>query len=166
MEVLLLIIGFALFVGYLSNNTSNSVKNTTSYTSQADIFKSDEPKTNSTPQEEKATVNNIFIQQNTINIQVNNNQTNKGSGGHTKKIWQKLGYKVKYGESYAYKFYGNEIYRPEQVESISTNYVKYSERGLIEELLRKTKSKYMTQKILVEQYGYPEVKAKKLLNYI
>lgn len=35
--------------------------------------------------------------------------------GHSKKVWERMGYKVKYGETYAYKFYGNEIFTSDQV---------------------------------------------------
>ena len=34
---------------------------------------------------------------------------------HTEKVWERKGYIVKHGESYAYKFYGNEIYTEDQV---------------------------------------------------
>jgi hypothetical protein len=35
--------------------------------------------------------------------------------GHAERVWERMGYRVKYGETYAYKFYGNEIFTSDQV---------------------------------------------------
>ena len=51
------------------------------------------------------TQNNVYIQ---------NNYGIKPEA-HTERVWKRLGYEVRYGESYAYKYYGNEIYTEDQV---------------------------------------------------
>ena len=115
----------------------------------------------------KNVVNNYYIQKNTY-VQQNNyyNKSEEESKGHTEKVWKRLGCRVKYGESYTYKFYGNKIYNSDQVEKLSTNRVKYSEDGLVQKLLSDTKSKKMAKNILVENYGYSEINAKSLVGYI
>lgn len=115
---------------------------------------------------QKSVVNNIYIQKNTY-VQQNNYNSNspEESKGHTEKVWKRLGYRIKSGESYAYKFYGNEIFNPNQVERLSTNRVKYSENGLAQKLLSDTKSKKMSKNILVKEYGYSESNAKSLVGY-
>ena len=69
--------------------------------------------------EEKEVVNNYYIQNN-IYIQNNDNSSSQ-SKGHTARIWKKKGYKVKYGETYAYKHYGNEVFTTDQVAKITSN---------------------------------------------
>jgi len=109
--------------------------------------------------------NNYYTQNNTY-VQQNNYYNNSGeSKGHTKKVWKRLGYRVIPGESYAYKFYGNLVFNPNQVEKLSTNRVKYSEDGLAKKLLSNTKSKKMAKNILVKGYGYSESRAKNLAGY-
>ena len=112
-------------------------------------------------------VNNYYVQNNYY-IQQNNYSKSKSADenkDHTAKVWKKLGYRVKAGESYAYKFYGNEIYKPNQVELDSTYSIRYSKEGLAKKLLRNTGSKYMAQKILVNEYGVSEYEAKNLVGY-
>ncbi len=53
------------------------------------------------------------------------NSSNK-SEGHTARVWEKMGYTVKYGETYAYKFYGNEIFTEDQVVKKGSNF--YAEK--------------------------------------
>ena len=43
----------------------------------------------------------------------------KGTKGHTARVWRKKGYKIKAGETYSYKYYGNEVYTKNQVEKLS-----------------------------------------------
>jgi len=35
--------------------------------------------------------------------------------GHTERVWERKGYRVKQGETYAYIYYGNKVYTREQV---------------------------------------------------
>lgn len=108
-------------------------------------------------------INNIYIQN--IYPKKNENKANQKSESkdHSEKIWKELGYKIKSGETYSYKFYGNEIYTPEQVEKIGSYNVKYSESGLAKKLLDNTGSKNLTKKILTENYGLDKSKANKLI---
>ena len=114
---------------------------------------------------EKTTINNYYTQNNTYVQQNNYNlKSNEENKDHSERVWNRLGYKIKQGETYSYKFYGNEIYTPEQVEQIECNQVKYSESGLTKKLLKDTKSKSLTQKILVDSYGLSKSEAKRLTN--
>ena len=70
-------------------------------------------------EEEKHVVNNYYIQNN-IYIQNNDNSSSK-SKGHTARIWERKGYRVKYGETYAYKHYGNEVFTEDQVIKITND---------------------------------------------
>lgn len=124
---------------------------------------------------DKNTITNIYIQQNTVNIQVNNNHSKKGSGGHTEQVWKKLGYKVKHGESYAYKHYGQEIYTKDQVVAIASYGSVLSLDGLSKNqkkvktlgqaLLEKVGSKRIAKDILVREYDFDEETAKYALGY-
>ena len=115
--------------------------------------------------EAKPTVVNNYYVQNNVYIQQNNyhNKSEDENKDHSEEVWKRLGYKVKYGETYSYKFYGNKIFKPNQVERIGSNHVKYSESGLVRKLLNDTGSKNHTKNILVNNYGVSESKAKKLL---
>jgi len=112
-------------------------------------------------------VNNYYVQNN-VYIQQNNyhNKSEDENKDHSEKVWKRLGYKVKYGETYSYKFYGNEIFKPNQVERIGSNHVKYSESGLARKLLNDTGSKKHTIDILVDSYGIPVNRAKFLVGLI
>ena len=103
---------------------------------------------------------NVYVQQNNYY-----NKSKDENKDHSKKVWKRLGYRVKYGERYSYKFYGNEIYTPQQVEKISSYHVKYSEKGLTNKILKDTGSKQHTIKILVDNYGISENRAKSLVGY-
>ena len=115
----------------------------------------------------KPTVVNNYYVQNNVYIQQNNyhNKSKDENKDHSEKVWKRLGYKVKYGETYSYKFYGNEIFKPSQVERIGSNQVKYSESGLARKLLNDTGSKKHAKDILVNQYGYSQASAKSLVGY-
>ena len=54
---------------------------------------------------EETIVNNYYIQQN-VYVQHNNHygKSSKELSDHSAKVWKELGYSVKYGESYSYKF--------------------------------------------------------------
>ena len=113
-------------------------------------------------------VNNFYIQNNTY-IQQNNYKSSKSAEAnkdHTEKVWNRMGYRLKYGETYAYKYYGKEIFRPEQAERASAGYkIRYSEDGLTKKLLRDTGSAELTKKILEKEYGVSSSKAQKLIAY-
>lgn len=131
----------------------------------------DSPKKNSSQSNgnSKESITNNYNTQNIVNVQVNNysNTSSKKSPNkdHTEKIWNEMGYEVKYGESYSYKFYGNKIYTPDQVKKNSSYSIKYSRRGLASKLLANTGSKKMAKNILVDQYGVNESEAKRLVGY-
>ena len=124
---------------------------------------------------DKSTITNIYIQQNTFNIQVNNNNSKKGSGGHAKKGWKERGYRVKDGESYAYKHFGNEIYTQNQVVAIASHNSVLSLEGLSKNqkkvkilgqaLLEKVGSKRIAKDILVRDYDFDEETAKYAVGY-
>lgn len=160
-EFLLLIIAIGTLEALyekISHRTSKSSKKQFKNLSTNDDFiylDKDEPK--------KSTVNNYYTQKNTYVQQ--NNYYNNSSKGLTERVWKRLGYSIKYGEKYSYKFYGNEIFTPDQVKMMSTNKVQCSENGLTKKLLSDTKSKKMTKNILVKQYGYSESNAKNLVEY-
>lgn len=84
---------------------------------------------------------------------------------HSEKVWKKLGYRIKRGESYSYRFYGKEIYTPNQVEKIGSYEIKYSPEGLAKKLLEDTKSPKHTINILVKNYNMTEYDAKRLVIY-
>lgn len=163
----------------ITTNLCNDFKNTltrTDVTPKYDIS-TIKSKTDYTAknENEKTIINNIYIQQNILNIQVNNN-TKKGSGGHTKKVWEERGYRVKSGESYAYKMYGKEIYNQDQVMKIGKKYDYLSiESGLSNNqkkvkklgysLLNKVSSKRKAKDILVKQYNFDEDTAKFAVGY-
>lgn len=75
-----------------------------------------------------------------------------------------MGYRLKSGETYSYKFYGNKIFTPKQVDKIGSCQIRYSETCLAKKLLNDTGSKSHTKDILVENYGLPESKARRLVN--
>lgn len=107
------------------------------------------------------TQNNIYVQQNNYTKKSKSEDENKD---HSEKVWKKLGYRVKGGETYAYKFYGNKIFTPDQVEKIGSYEIRYSETGLTKKLLNVTGSKSHTKDILVDNYGLSESKAQRLIN--
>ena len=94
---------------------------------------------------------------------------------HTAAVWERLGYQVKAGETYSYKFYGREIFKPHQVEragqyrnriaksGLSENQLKVKTLGLA--LVEKTGSKRAAKDILVEDYGFSENTAKYAVGY-
>jgi len=50
------------------------------------------------------------------------------SDGHTREVWARKVYQVKYGESPAYKYYGNLVYLRNQVEKVT--FLPSSNRGV------------------------------------
>ena len=165
--------GFFIFIGILAligyadqflNNQTNT-KPTKSHTpkSSTSIKTYDyEEKNNET--KNQTHTNNVYIQNNVyVNIQQPKSSTSHTD--HTEKVWNKLGYVVKNGETYAYKHYGNEIYRPDQVLKSSSHRVRYSEEGLARKLLNDTGSKKFAKDILVKEYGFSESSAKNLVGY-
>lgn len=168
---LLLLIGGIYFLGLVidtlkekNNHYSNA---TTSNTKSYDLSSLRTPSSDSyTKSKETSVVNNYYVQQN-IYVQQNyqHHKSSKTNKDHSEKVWNELGYSVKRGETYAYKFYGNEIYTPDQVVKSSSNRVKYSEDGLATKLLNNTGSKKMAKDILVREYGYNESNAKALVGY-
>jgi len=125
---------------------------------------------------ERPVVHNHFTQN--IYVQQTNHYytASKESKDHTAKVWKELGYSVKYGETYAYKFYGNEIYRPDQVERIGNrNEPLQLEYGLTKNqrkvkqlgqaIVEKNHSKSLSKDILIDKYGFDEETAKYAVGY-
>lgn len=104
-----------------------------------------------------------------------NNRSPEANKDHSERVWNKLGYEVKSGETYAYKYFGNEIFKPHQVQKIgryrnriaspglSENQLKVKTIGLA--LVEKTGSKSEAKDILLEQYGFDEETAKYAVGY-
>lgn len=172
MEVILLLIVGSIIYNVIENYLKN--KNTVTLTN------SHQPKNNSNnkeidfgndkkfeKQESHTVINNYYTQNNSY---VQQNQYYKKSKSkdenkdHSEKIWKELGYRIKNGETYSYKFYGNKIFKPNQVEKIGSYQIRYSEHSLAKKLLNDTGSKNHAKDILVESYGLSETKAQKLLN--
>ncbi|WP_044414187.1 hypothetical protein [Thiomicrospira microaerophila] len=88
---------------------------------------------------------------------------------HTEAVWNRMGFRVKSGECYAYRYYGREIYSPDQVVSmndysgLSHNQKKVKKIGSA--LVARTGSKAHAKSILVEQYGFSESTAKYATGY-
>lgn len=184
MEFILVFIALGLLVSFLS--TVNEDKKTSSYLDEMkkktkaaneELSKNQiitptilEEDYEQEKESKKSQTINIYNTQNIINVYESPSSKSKSryskNTDHTKNVWKKLGYKIKYGETYSYKFYGNEIFTPDQVESIkSTLYVHTSENGLAHKLVSNTKSKRIAKDILVDEYGYTESEAKKLVGY-
>jgi len=126
--------------------------------------------------EDTTTVNNFNIEQNTYIQQNNYYNSPKEQKSHSETVWMKLGYKVQYGETYAYKIYGREIFTPEQVIKIGSSQKQLSlESGLTKNqqkvkqlgysLVNKYKSKRKAKDILVEEYDFDEETAKFAAGY-
>jgi len=102
----------------------------------------------------QSSVHNHYTQN---NVYIQNNYCYKPEA-HTARVWKKLGYRVSHGESYAYKYYGNEIYTEDQVRKISSSYggclssnqKKVKSLGIA--LVKKSGSKQKAKNILVK-YG-------------
>lgn len=151
----------------------------TTYPTETKKHKSYTPTVDATIiKEEKPTVVNNYYTQNNVYIQQNNyrNKSTDENKGHSAKVWKRMGYKVRYGETYSYKFYGNEIFTPDQVERIgSYNEPLRLENGLSKNqkqakqlgysLVNKCGSKRKAKDILVEKYGFDENTAKYATGY-
>lgn len=103
------------------------------------------------------------------------NKNYENNGGHSKRVWEQLGYSIKPGEIYAYKYYGNEIFKPCQVERKVSYRKQVARSGLTENqlkvktlgsaLVKRTGSKRTAKDILVEEYGFDENTAKYAAGY-
>ena len=167
--------GFFIFIGILAligyaDKFINTPSNTKTIPTKSDAPKNStsiktydyEEKNNET--KNQSHTNNVYIQN---NVYVNTQQPKSSTKhtDHTEKVWNQLGYVVKEGETYAYKHYGNKIYRPDQVLKSSSNKVRYSEEGLARKLINDTGSKKFAKDILVKEYGFSESSAKNLVGY-
>jgi len=167
---------FLLFIGvvYVLDVVYNQLRKNTTDTSakmppKSDVSSYARPKDFGyvSPKKVEETIVNNYYTQNNVYVQQNNyyEKPSQELSDHTAKIWKRLGYSIKHGETYSYKFYGNEIFKPNQVERIGSNHVKYSESGLARKLLNDTGSKKHAKDILVNQYGYSQASAKSLVGY-
>ena len=110
-----------------------------------------------------------------VTHEVRHKNSSEEDKDHTAAVWERLGYQVKAGETYSYKFYGREIFKPHQVEragqyrnriaksGLSENQLKVKTLGLA--LVEKTGSKRAAKDILVEDYGFNENTAKYAVGY-
>lgn len=110
-----------------------------------------------------------------VTHEVRHKNSSEENKDHTAAVWERLGYQVKAGETYSYKFYGREIFKPHQVEKagqyrnriaksgLSENQLKVKTLGLA--LVEKTGSKRAAKDILVEDYGFSENTAKYAVGY-
>lgn len=110
-----------------------------------------------------------------VTHEVRHKNSSEEDKDHTAAVWERLGYQVKAGETYSYKFYGREIFKPHQVEragqyrnriaksGLSENQLKVKTLGLA--LVEKTGSKRAAKDILVEDYGFSENTAKYAVGY-
>lgn len=167
--------GFFIFIGILALiGYADQFLNTQTHTNTTPT-KSDAPKSSTSVKtydyDEKSNetknqshTNNVYIQNN-VYVNVHQPKSSTKHTDHTEKVWNQLGYEVKDGETYAYKHYGNEIYRPNQVLKSSSNRVRYSEEGLARKLINDTGSKKFAKDILVKEYGFSESNAKNLVGY-
>lgn len=200
MEIILIVSAVVLlFVGFLTNNNSSSVYskeittkktnqelldelNNLGFEDQKQPNKTIYPKINEEKTEPTTIVNNYYVQN---NIYIKQEQTSKANSynelsDHSEKVWKRLGYKIKYGESYAYRMYGKAIYKPHQVERIGTSSQKLlsidSEYGLTKNqakvkrlgysLVNKCGSKKIAKDILIEKYDFDEDTAKYAVGYL
>jgi hypothetical protein len=115
----------------------------------------------------RTTTQNYYTQN---NVYIQNNYVGKPEA-HTSRVWERLDYKVNYGESYAYKYYGNEIYTEDQVSRISSSHDAYLSsnqkkvKSLGGALVGKTGSKQKAKQILVDRYDFDEDTAKYAVGY-
>ena len=59
-----------------------------------------------------------------VHVTYESKKSNDKNKDHTEAVWKRLGYQIKSGETYSYKFYGREIFTPDQVERVG----QYSNR--------------------------------------
>lgn len=127
--------------------------------------------------ESKTTINNYYTQNVYLQKNIYTKDNDKENhGDHSEKVWNRMGYRVKYGETYSYKHYGNYIFTPKQVEKIghsntplllesnlTKNQKKVKQLGY--SLVNKYGSKRKAKDILVEEYGFDEATAKYASGY-
>jgi len=171
MEFLLLLIVGSIIYGFIVKHleTKDTNADINFLNKSSNVVDTDEVKQRKAKRENNTTINNYYTQNN-IYVQQNNyskkSKSKDTSTDHSEKVWNKLGYRIKRGESYSYKFYGNMIFTPDQVEKIGSYKVQYSETGLAKKLLKDTGSKSHAKDILVHNYGLSKSKAQNLLNII
>jgi len=102
---IMIVVGYVIYAVF-----ANSEEKTEKNTSIVPINRLDECEI---VEDSKAIVHNTYIQN---NIYVQNNYGSGKLEGHTEKVWKRKGYSLKYGETYAYKHYGNEIFTEDQVK--------------------------------------------------
>ena len=122
----------------------------------------------------KSSIHNHYTQ---TNIYVQNNFGTKVEA-HTSKVWKELGYEVIYGERYAYKYFGREIYTENQVRSVGNQHNRYAlsvnnhlssnqkkVKSLGYTLVNKYGSKQKAKNILIDHYDFDEDTAKYATGY-
>lgn len=125
---------------------------------------------------DKYIINNYFVHNNVYVHYNPDSSSNDSSKDHSKSVWEKMGYRIKYGERYAYKMYGNEIFTPDQVEKssygretlqlengLTKNQKKVKQLGYA--LVNKVGSKRKAKDILIEEYDFDEDTAKYAVGY-
>ena len=200
MEIILIVLTVIfLFIGFLKNNDSTSVKSkeiTTKKTNQELLYELNKlghedqkqqlktiyPEITEEKTQSATIVNNYYVQNNIYIKQEKRSNANSYNelSDHSEKVWKRLGYKIKYGESCAYRMYGNAIYQPHQVERIGASNQKLlsvdNEYGLTKNqdkvkrlgyaLVNKCGSKKIAKNILVEKYNFDENTAKYAVGYL
>lgn len=156
------------------NNLINKVKASTEKVYEGEYLAFEEqPKTTTTSQREN---NKVSVYE--------RNKSNSPLTDHTAEVWERMGYQVKYGEQPSYKYYGKEIYTPNQVEKcnfpvkqrsldyykqkvyrsyLSEKQIEIKALGLM--LVEQTSSKRQAKDILVNEYGFRENTAKYAVGY-
>lgn len=173
---ILALIGYAdQFLNTQTNTKTTATKNETPKSSTS-IKTYDFDQKNDETRNQSHT-NNVYIQNN-VYVSMQQPKSSTSHTDHTEKVWNKLGYVVKNGETYAYKHYGNEIFTPDQVVSkksisykkplqigygLSANQEKVKTLGYA--LVEKCGSKRVAKDILVEKYGFDEDTARYAAGY-
>ncbi len=117
MEFIIFIIVVAVLFEYFQNKDkpTSQTENSNLDSSRNNIV----ARSNFGQDAEPTTVIHNHYTQNNVHIQ--NNYSGKVEA-HAEHVWEKLGFEVKYGESYAYKHFGNEIYTEDQVRRITNQH--------------------------------------------
>ncbi len=71
-----------------------------------------------------------------VTHEVRHKNSSEENKDHTAAVWERLGYQVKAGETYSYKFYGREIFKPHQVERAGQYRNRIAKSGLSENQLK------------------------------
>ena len=130
MEVIIFLAIVGLIVAVSGSNKKDDV-------TTVDIYKPSTRVEESEVIEEKADSSNVVINiQN--NVYIHNDYSNK-SQGHTEKVWREKGYEVNYGEVYSYMYFGNKIFKNNQVSRVSR---KISRRNNISHQIQNPRKSY------------------------